>query len=104
MDCNGLFSNELEILETAYDFARWQNIALPFEKEEIHAVKNSLPIQAIDQLAISGNHLMSWTTRKSGPWIKVALDAAIIAVLNGYVENEEDKLKEWFLNDFINEG
>ncbi|PYF06913.1 CCA tRNA nucleotidyltransferase [Ureibacillus chungkukjangi] len=98
------FSNELEILETAYDFARWQNIALPFEKEEIHAVKNSLPIQAIDQLAISGNHLMSWTTRKSGPWIKVALDAAIIAVLNGYVENEEDKLKEWFLNDFINEG
>ena len=98
------FSYELKVLETAYDFARWQNINLPFDKEEIQGVKNSLPIQSIDQLAINGNHLISWTTRKRGPWIKVALDAAIIAVLNEYVENEEDKLKEWFLNDFINEG
>ena len=98
------FSNELEVLETAYDFARWQNMKLPFEKEEIQRVKNNLPIQSIDQLAINGNHLISWTTRNRGPWLKVALDAAIIAVLNGYVKNDEDKLKEWFLNDFINEG
>ena len=98
------FLYDLEVLETAYDFARWQNISLPFDKKEIQGVKNSLPIQAIDELAINGNHLINWTTRKRGPWIKVALDAAIIAVLNGYVENEEDKLKEWYLNDFINEG
>ncbi|MDN4493845.1 CCA tRNA nucleotidyltransferase [Ureibacillus aquaedulcis] len=98
------FTNELEVLETAYDFARWQNIGLPFKKEKIREIKNNLPLQAIDQLAINGNHLMSWTTRKKGPWIKVALDAATIAVLNGYVENDEEKLKEWFINDFINEG
>ncbi|QCR32185.1 CCA tRNA nucleotidyltransferase [Lysinibacillus sp. SGAir0095] len=98
------FSYELEILETAYHFARWQNVKLPFEKEDIQVVKNNLPIKSIEELAINGNHLMAWTTRKRGPWIKVALDAAIIAVLNGYVENDVDKLKEWFLNDFINEG
>lgn len=98
------FINELEVLETAYDFAVWQNIRLPFKKDKIHEVKSNLPLQSIDQLAINGNHLMSWTTKKRGPWIKVALDAAIIAILNGYVKNEEEKLKEWFINDFINEG
>lgn len=98
------FSNEIEILETAYDFACWQNMKPPFEKENIQVVKSNLPLQSMDQLAINGNHLISWTTRKRGPWIKVALDAAIIAVLNGYVKNDEEKLKEWFLNDFINEG
>ncbi|HWK24713.1 MAG TPA: CCA tRNA nucleotidyltransferase [Ureibacillus sp.] len=98
------FANELNVLETAYDFAVWQNDKPSFEKESIQEVKRNLPLQTVDQLAINGNHLMSWTTRKRGPWIKVALDAAIIAVLNGYVENNEEKLKEWFIHDFINEG
>ena len=98
------FTNELEVLETAYDFACWQNVKPPFDKENIAVIKDSLPLQSMDQLAINGHHLKGWTTRKKGPWIRVALDAATIAVLNGYVENDEDKLKEWFLNDFINEG
>lgn len=98
------FVNELDVLETAYDFAVWQNFRLPFKKEKIQEVKNNLPLQSVEQLAINGNHLMSWSTRKRGPWIKVALDAAIIAVLNGYVKNDEEKLKEWFINDFIDEG
>jgi len=98
------FANTLDVLETAYDFTVWQNMKLPFEKESIQKVKSRLPLQSLDQLAINGNHLMHWTTRKRGPWIKVALDAAVIAVLNGYVKNDEEKLKEWFLNDFINEG
>lgn len=97
------FSNDLFVLETAYDFATWQNHELSFSKESIAEGKSNLPIQSNDQLAINGKHLMNWTTRKRGPWIKVALDAAIIAVLNGYVKNEEDMLKEWFLNDFIDE-
>ncbi|MDI7741383.1 CCA tRNA nucleotidyltransferase [Lysinibacillus fusiformis] len=97
------FSNELEVLETAYDFACWQNEKPAFEKEHIKAVKSNLPLQSMNQLAINGNHLVNLTSRKKGPWIKVALDAATIAVLNGYVENDEDKLKEWFLNDFIDE-
>lgn len=98
------FSNELMVLETAYDFAEWQHHKLPFDRHQIAEIKSNLPIQSIDQLTISGHTLMDWTTRKRGPWIKVALDAATIAVLNGYVKNEEEKLKEWFLNDFINEG
>ena len=98
------FANTLDVLETAYDFAVWQNMKLLFEKENIQKVKSGLPLQSLDQLAINGNHLMDWTTKKRGPWIKVALDAAVIAVLNGYVKNDEEKLKEWFLNDFINEG
>ncbi|MEK9198054.1 CCA tRNA nucleotidyltransferase [Ureibacillus sp. 179-F W5.1 NHS] len=97
------FSNELLVLETAYDFAIWQHHSVPFSKEDIAKVKENLPIQKVDELAINGNHLINWTDKKRGPWIKVALDAALIAVLNRYVENEEEKLKEWFLNDFIDE-
>ncbi|RHW39298.1 CCA tRNA nucleotidyltransferase [Lysinibacillus yapensis] len=97
------FSTNLDVLETAYDFAIWQNLDVPFAKESIQKVKNSLPIQSRDQLAINGNDLIAWTSRKKGPWIKVALDAAIIAVLHGYTENNAENLKEWFLNDFINE-
>lgn len=98
------FSNDLFVLETAYDFAVWQKHDIPFEKEQIAQKKERLPIQSIDQLAINGNHLMNWSSKKSGPWIKVALDAATMAVLSGAVKNEEVMLKEWFLNDFINEG
>ncbi|MFP3917412.1 CCA tRNA nucleotidyltransferase [Lysinibacillus telephonicus] len=98
------FSYDLFVLETAYDFAIWQKHNVPFEKEHIAQTKARLPIQSIDQLAINGNHLMNWSSKKSGPWIKVALDAATMAVLSGAVKNEEVMLKEWFLNDFINEG
>ncbi|TSI09057.1 CCA tRNA nucleotidyltransferase [Lysinibacillus sp. BW-2-10] len=97
------FSNDLIVLETAYDFATWQNKEIPFEKTTIKETKEHLTIQSMDQLAINGNHLMEWTDKKRGPWIKVALDAAIVAVLNGYVKNDELTLKEWFMNDFINE-
>lgn len=98
------FTNDLFVLETAYDFAIWQKQVVPFSKEKIALTKANLSIQSSDQLAINGNHLMNWSSKKRGPWIKVALDAATMAVLSGAVKNEEVILKEWFLNDFINEG
>ena len=98
------FTNDLLVLETAYDFAVWQQQNIPFEKTEIKQMKENLIIQSVDELAINGNHLLEWTSKKRGPWIKVALDAAIIAVLNGYVKNDEQTLKEWYLNEFTNEG
>ncbi|MEL4024654.1 CCA tRNA nucleotidyltransferase [Lysinibacillus endophyticus] len=98
------FTNDLTVLETAYDFAVWQRQNIPFEKTEIKRVKENLNIQSVDELAINGNHLIEWTSKKRGPWIKVGLDAAIIAVLNGYVKNDEPTLKEWYLNEFTNEG
>ena len=97
------FSYDLLVLETAYDFAKWQQKELSFSKESIAERKRNLPLQSLNELAINGNDLMIWSNRKKGPWIKVALDGAIIAVLNKIVENDKEMLKEWFLNDFIDE-
>lgn len=98
------FSYDLNVLETAYTFAKWQQKNVPFSKEHITIVKNSLPIQTIQQLAINGHLLMEWSSKKrGGPWIREALDQALMAVLSGKVKNDEELLKEWFLNEFINE-
>lgn len=97
------FSNDLTILETAYDFAIWQGIHVPFSKELIRKVKENLPIQSMEQFALNGNLLMQWSNKKRGPWIKEALEQALYEVLTGRVKNNEEQLKEWFLNEFINE-
>lgn len=98
-----LFTNDLDILETAYDFAVWQQQPVSFSKQTIKLFKANLPIQSKEELILNGNSLMQWSARKRGPWIKEALDAALLAVLSGKVKNNEEKLKEWFLNEFNDE-
>ncbi|BDH61411.1 CCA-adding enzyme [Lysinibacillus sp. PLM2] len=98
------FQYDLSTLEVAYDFAIWQQKKVPFRKEHIALVKSSLPIQSLNQLAVNGTHFKEWTSKKGGPWMKVALDAALVAVLKGQVKNDEQHLKEWFLNEFNIEG
>lgn len=98
------FENELSVLEAAYDFTVWQHHSVPFGKEQIALIKTTLPIQSMDQLAINGHHLMIWSSNKRGPWIKEAMEAALIAVLSGQVKNDIENLKEWFINEFNNKG
>ncbi|MDM5333354.1 CCA tRNA nucleotidyltransferase [Ureibacillus composti] len=107
--CNGgwtrfnLFLHELEVLEVAYDFALWQHKTVSYPKSQIAKLKSDLPIQTVKELNLNGHLLMSWSSEKRGPWIKEALDAALIAVINGQVENNVDQLKEWFMYEFNNE-
>lgn len=98
------FQYDIVTLEVAYDFAIWQNVKVPFQKEHITLIKSNLPIHSLNQLAVNGNHLIEWTTKKRGPWIKVVLDAALLGVLKGHIKNDEEHLKEWFLHEFNDEG
>lgn len=93
------FHYQLEVLQAAADFANWQGNTTYINKEEIAKQKASLPIANVQELAVNGNHFISWTERKRGPWIKDALDAALLAVLTGEVDNDLEQLKEWF-NDY----
>lgn len=97
------FINSLTILETAYDFAVWQGRDVPFPKEHIKKIKENLPIQSMEGFCLNGHLLMEWSKEKRGPWIKKALDEALQLVLSGRIKNNEEKLKEWFLHEFINE-
>ena len=76
---------------------------LAFSYEALIEQKNALPIQHVQDLAISGQDLMDWSQKKRGAWIKEALDAAVHAVLNNEVYNDKQQLKEWF-HAFHNEG
>lgn len=98
------FQYDLEILEVAYDFAIWQEKNVFLDKSHIRQRKEKLPIRHKEELKVNGHLLQKWTNKKGGPWLKKALDEALIAVLGKQVENDEEKLKEWFLNEFNNEG
>ena len=87
---------DTKILKTAYQFTIWQNRKLESSYEELVARKNTLPIQHVNGLAITGKDLLEWSPKKRGSWIKQTLDAAVEAVLKGKVQNDKQQLKEWF--------
>lgn len=97
------FETELQILETAYDFAKWQGLELTLSRETIAYKKASLPIQSRKELQVNGNDFMQWTNKKRGPWLKEALENALLAVLNGSIDNNQESIKEWFLQEFDEE-
>ncbi|GAA0360369.1 CCA tRNA nucleotidyltransferase [Bacillus horti] len=66
---------------------------LQHEQEIIRSRIEHLPLQAIEQLAISGEELAKlYMQRKKGQWIQQALERLLLAVVNREVENERDRL------------
>lgn len=95
---------ELQVLHIAYQFASWQNKHVTISVDDIALNKQALPLQHSSELAVSGYDLMQWTTKKRGPWVKAALQAAVQAVLEGRIENKPEQIKEWFIDEYDNEG
>ena len=56
---------------------------------------HDLPLKDRKFLAVTGNDLMEWEKRKNGPWIKEMLEKIERAVVEGKVENDKLKIKEW---------
>ncbi|QBP41317.1 CCA tRNA nucleotidyltransferase [Paenisporosarcina antarctica] len=71
----------------------------PMPIEEIDKRKLSLPIQSIRDLEVSGQDLMEWFNKPSGPWLKEILTQIELAVLHQKVVNNPTKIKEWILNE-----
>lgn len=61
--------------------------------------KQSLPIQSIRELVISGQDVMKWLNKPGGPWLKTMLSQIEQAVLHQKVANNATKLKEWVMNE-----
>lgn len=91
-----LLRYDTKILKTAYQFTKWQNHKLLISYEELEARKSALPLQHVHELAITGNDLLEWSSKKRGGWIKQTLDAAVLAVLSEEAGNDKQQLKEWF--------
>lgn len=74
--------------------------ALTGRNDEWIQKKADLPINSISDVAINGRDLMEWTGKKPGPWLKVVLGEIERRIVYGKLENEKDKIKEWFLNEY----
>lgn len=74
--------------------------ALTERNESWSRQKENLPIRSKSDLAINGRTLMEWTGQKPGPWLKELLGEIERRIVFGEMENQKDKIKEWFLNEY----
>lgn len=71
------------------------------QKQQNPAVQKSrLPVQSKSDLAVNGRDMMEWSGQKAGPWLKDALGDVEQRVVCGELENEKDKIKEWFFDEY----
>ncbi len=98
------FTYDLEVLHAAFDFALWSGDAPSITKEGIARRKAELPIQTKQELAANGHDFLQWHGGRGGPWLKEAVAQALQAVLEGKMQNDNEQIKDWFINDFLHEG
>ncbi|HSJ38539.1 MAG TPA: CCA tRNA nucleotidyltransferase [Planococcus sp. (in: firmicutes)] len=74
--------------------------ALTGKKDDWIHKKMDLPIESKSDLAINGRDLMDWTGKKPGPWLKDLLGEIERRIVFRLLENEKDKIKDWFLDEY----
>lgn len=95
------FKFDEDVLIIAWRFATYlQQPVSGITATTIQEKKAQLVIQSKDDLVVNGLDLLEWSGRKRGPWLKEALDAVLLAVLNGQCHNNRTTIREWFLNEF----
>ena len=95
----------LEVLYTAEK--AWQ-ASHPLEAgilvEEMIQMQKSLPIHSKEDLKIDGRNLMAWTSQRGGKWVGEWMKKIEYNVLHRKIPNDEEKIKEWFLNEYERQG
>ena len=74
-----------------------------YTDEELLLRKKALPIQSIQDLAVSGKDLIEWAGIKAGRWTGEWIGRIEHAVLHELCENNPIKIREWFMHDFKSE-
>lgn len=95
------FKYDEQSLLAAQQILQWQHVHV-VDAQYIVLTKQALPIQHKAQLVVNGQHLMEWSNKARGPWIKEALSSMLEAVVTKQVPNEIQQLKEWFSREWNN--
>lgn len=74
-----------------------------YTDEELVMRKNALPIQSMQDLAVSGKDLIEWAGVRAGRWTGEWIGKIEHAVLHELCENNPIKIREWFMDDFKSE-
>ncbi|WP_312475802.1 CCA tRNA nucleotidyltransferase [Neobacillus sp.] len=56
-----------------------------------------LPIKYLSDMNVTGNDLMKWLNKSGGPWLKDTLLKIERAIVEGKLENNKQKIKEWLM-------
>ncbi len=64
---------------------------------ELQTIFEGLPIKTRKDMAITGNDLIEWFSQRQGPWLSKTIEIVERAIVNGEVENNKEKIKEWLL-------
>ena len=85
-------------LETAIHAEKLYACLFPDENSSVDYINKlykNLPIKNKADLNATGNDLMAWMDKRSGPWIRELLEEIEKAVIHGEVANEREKIREW---------
>ncbi|CAH2715763.1 CCA-adding enzyme [Neobacillus rhizosphaerae] len=56
-----------------------------------------LPIKYLSDMNVTGNDVMEWLNKSGGPWLKDTLLKIERAIVEGKLENNKQKIKEWLM-------
>ncbi|MGM9928175.1 MAG: CCA tRNA nucleotidyltransferase [Bacillus sp. (in: firmicutes)] len=90
-----LFTNGVDCMlsvSRVYNFLHYQE---PRKNDGyIEEMWGNLPIQHLSQLAINGHHLLQWTNKAKGPWIRDVMQLIVEKVIKEEIPNEVEAIKE----------
>lgn len=89
-------------LEDALQLERIRQVLQKEQNEEalqkLHKSYEQLPIHSRKELAITGNDILNIVPKKPGKWVEEYLTLVEQQVVNGLIENNSGKIKEWLKN------
>jgi len=98
------YINSFDVLRVVEKFYCAINPKSPrISDKTIEDAKRGLPIQSIKDLSVDGKNLMEWTGLAGGKWTGFWISKIEYSVLHGLVENEPNKIKDWFTYEFERE-
>lgn len=101
---NDFYLFDVPVLQATEKFYRSKFQHAPtFTDKELVERKAALPIQSIQDLAVSGKDLIEWAGVKAGRWTGEWIGKIEYAVLHELCENNPIKIREWFMRDFKSE-
>lgn len=56
----------------------------------------NMPISEQNEIVVSGKELIQWAGKPGGPWVKETLSQIERAIIEGCLQNNKERIREWF--------
>ncbi|WP_404403474.1 CCA tRNA nucleotidyltransferase [Jeotgalibacillus malaysiensis] len=73
----------------------------PYDAQYMEDLYHSMRIKSRSDLAFKGTHLIKWTGKKGGPWVKDCTSVIEQLILDEELENNLSDIKEWVESEWL---